>query len=282
MILITGAAGKSGRALLRELAARHQEPRVFVRSAAQAEWLMKNGAAEAVVGDLLHVDGLHVACRGADAVYHICPNMHPAEVAIARNVIQASLDAGVSHFVYHSVLHPQTEEMPHHWQKLRVEELLLKSGLTFTILQPAAYMQNVAANREIIRRRGLYRVPYRCSTRLGLVDLCDVAEAAARVLTEPDHDGAIYELAGGEILDQHQIAAILTDVLGQPISAVEISRDDWARTSGLDRGSYALDSLLKMFVYYEKYGFWGNSNVLALVLGRSPTTFCEYAAREEW
>ena len=59
--------------------------------------------------------------------------------------IRAAQSAGVERFVYHSVLHPQVEIMAHHWQKMRVEEQLFESGLSFTILQPAAYMQNVLA-----------------------------------------------------------------------------------------------------------------------------------------
>ncbi len=56
---------------------------------------------------------------------------------------KSSQETALSHFVYHSVLHPQTEEMPHHWQKLRVEESLFRTHLPFTILQPCAYMQNL-------------------------------------------------------------------------------------------------------------------------------------------
>ena len=63
------------------------------------------------------------------SVYHVCPNVSPDEIAIGRVSIAAARSAGVEHFVYHSVLHPQTEAMPHHWLKLRVEEALITSGL---------------------------------------------------------------------------------------------------------------------------------------------------------
>ena len=77
------------------------------------------------------------------AVYHICPNMHPDEVRSASWSSGQQKSLGSEHFVYHSVLHPQIKEMPHHWKKMQVEGLLFKSGLNFTILQPAAYMQNL-------------------------------------------------------------------------------------------------------------------------------------------
>ena len=74
--------------------------------------------------------------------------------------MEAARTAGVKRFVYHSVLHPQTEEMPHHWQKLRVEEEIFRGGLPFTILQPCAYMQNVVAYLDDIVMKGRYVVPY--------------------------------------------------------------------------------------------------------------------------
>ena len=120
------------------------------------------------------------ALQGARAIYHICPNMSPDEVVIGKLVIEEANKAGVEHFVYHSVLHPQIEAMNHHWQKLRVEEIIFESGIPFTILQPAPYMQNLLANWDAITREGVYRTPYPTGTRLSLVDLDDVAAVAAR------------------------------------------------------------------------------------------------------
>ena len=89
--------------------------------------------------------------------------------------------------VYHSVLHPQIEAMPHHWEKMRAEELLFAAGLDVTVLQPTAYMQNILAGWRDIVEAGIYRVPYPVESRISLVDLDDVAAAAALVLTQPGH-----------------------------------------------------------------------------------------------
>ena len=78
------------------------------------------------------------AVQGVQAIYHICPNVSPDEIPIAEVLINAAQDAGVRRFVYHSVLKPQIESMPHHWKKLRVEEMLIESGMPYTILQTAA------------------------------------------------------------------------------------------------------------------------------------------------
>jgi len=277
MILITGASGKTGQAIIKALNARQAKVRALVRRAEQQSRLQELGAQEIMIGDLRNSADLQRACADIETVYHICPNMQPDEVAIAQNVLEAAQSNNVNRFVYHSVLHPQTEEMPHHWNKLRVEELLFKAGLDFTILQPAAYMQNVLASWSAIVEQGVYRVPYAVTTRLGMVDLHDVAEVAARVLTEKGHSGAIYELAGSEVLSQEEVAAILSTILGRPVRAESIPHSVWeqgARKAGL--GDYQVTTLLKMFEYYERYGFWGNSYTLRGLLKRAPTTFAEF------
>lgn len=280
MILITGAGGKTGAAITQALHQRAAPVRALVRHNPQISDLKQCGAHEVIGGNLRNPADLQQACAGVQTLYHICPNMQPDEVAIAHNVIHAAQTQGVRRVVYHSVLHPQTEAMPHHWQKLRVEELLFQSGLDFTILQPAAYMQNILAGWQTIIESGIYRVPYAVATRLGMVDLEDVAEAAARVLTEPDHSGASYELAGPQILSQIEVAATLATALKRPVQAEAVDKASWeqsARKAGLS--AYAIATLLKMFDYYERYGFWGNPRVLTDLLGRAPTSFAAFIQR---
>lgn len=277
-ILVTGAAGKTGQVVMRALAERATAvPHALVRRPEQMEAARQAGAAVVMVGDMLDTAVWLAATQHCDAIYHICPNMHPAEVGIGRLVIEAAQANGVRHFVYHSVLHPQVEAMPHHWNKLRVEEMLFASGLVYTILQPAAYLQNVLAAWQTVVTEGVYRVPYPVETPFTLVDLADVAVVAALVLTEPGHGGAIYELAGTEILTPATIAVMMGQVIGGEVTAVFQPLDEWqtqAQAAGLD--TYAIATLRQMFAYYARHGFCGNGNVLRWLLGREPTTFAQW------
>ncbi|MCC7362352.1 MAG: NmrA family NAD(P)-binding protein [Anaerolineales bacterium] len=278
MIAVMGAAGKTGRAVTRALAARGATVRALVRRPEQQATALAEGAREVVVGDLRDPQALAAALAGARAVYHLCPNMHPDEGPIGQAVSAAALAAGVPHFVYHSVLHPQTEDMPHHWRKLRVEELLFKTGLSVTILQPTAYMQNLLAGWAAISGEGLHRSPYAAASRISLVDLRDVAEAAALVLSEPGHAGATYELAGTPGLSQTQVAETLSEALGRPVRAETVDRAAWsanAEKNGL--GAEARATLLQMFEYYERYGLCGSPRALTALLGRAPTTLAAFA-----
>lgn len=280
MILVTGAAGKTGRAVIQALTARGEAVRALVHRPEQVRSVEELGAHRVVVGDMRVQATMDQAARGVRAVYHICPNVSPGEVAIGQAAITTACSAGAEHFVYHSVLHPQTEAMPHHWQKLRVEEQLFESGLFYTILQPSAYMQNVLAHWDQILEQGVYPVPYAVETRLSMVDLEDVAAAAAVVLTERGHAGATYELVGTEALSQTEVATVLGQQLGRPVRAKVVPLEAWkrrARVSGL--GDYQVETLVKMFRYYECYGFWGNPRVLGWLLRRPPTTFAAFVER---
>ncbi|MEW5783774.1 MAG: NmrA family NAD(P)-binding protein [Bacillota bacterium] len=281
MILVTGAAGKTGKAVINALARRGAATRALVRRETQAAAVNALGARQVTMGDMADRSVLRQALSGVRAVYLVCPNMHQEEELIGRLAIAAAREAGVKHFVYHSVMHPQTEKMPHHWHKLRVEEALFESGFNYTILQPAAYMQNVLAGRESMINEGIYRVPYPVETKISMVDLEDVAEAAAVVLTEPGHAGAVYELAGPEALAQTEVAAMISKTTGCPVRAAQVSPQLWRRqavASGL--GKYQVETLLKMFDYYARYGFWGNGNVLRWLLKRAPAGFAAFAERE--
>lgn len=280
MILVTGAGGKTGKAIMKRLAAGHEPVRALAFHRDQTAELTELGASEIVVGDMRDRDFMHSVLTGVRAVYHICPNVNPDEVVMAENALAAAHVAGVEHFVYHSVLHPQVEAMPHHWLKMRVEERLFTAGIPFTILQPAPYMQNVLAYWEAIVHQGEYMLPYSPAAPLSMVDLGDVAAAAARVLTEPGHAGAIYELAGPEALSTYEVAQILSRVVGREVRAGQIELGEWERRArGSQMGAYAVETLLAMFKYYDRYGLVGNSHVLEWLLGRPPTRFEDFIAQ---
>jgi len=280
MILVTGAAGKTGQAVLRKLTSEGETVRALVHHSDQVHTVKKLGVDEVLVGDM----GDHViisrATQGARAVYHICPNVSPDEIALGKIMVAAAQSAEVERFVFHSVLHPQIEAMPHHWQKLRVEECIFKSGLTYTILQPTIYMQNVLAHWDQIMEQGIYAVPYSEDTRLSMVDLDDVAQIAMLALTETGHAGATYELVGTPAISPREIASILSDQIGHSVRVETVSLASWeqgARVGGLAK--YQVETLVKMFDYYERYGLLGNSRVLSGLLERSPTSFENFVGR---
>lgn len=280
MILVTGAAGKTGRAVVKALAMKGARVRALVRNPDHAGALLALGAAEVSFASFEDARAVTDAAAGARSIYHICPNVSRDEFDHARTVAAAARTHGIRRFVYHSVLHPHIEAMPHHWQKMRVEELLFRLGFDLTVLQPTAYMQNVLAAWPGIVGEGVFRVPYPVETRLSLVDLDDVGAAAAIVLTQDGHAGATYELVGSEPLSHAELARAIGATLGRAVRAEAATVAAWearARHSGM--GDYERSTLAAMFRYYADHGLIGNANTLRFLLGRAPTDFPAFLHR---
>jgi NAD(P)H dehydrogenase (quinone) len=213
-IAVLGGHGKTGRAV----------------SAA----LDRHGAASVPLGRAASGDLSH-AMAGCDAAYLIAPNMHPDEPAYVRQALEAMHSSGVHRVVYHSVAAPYAPEMPHHLGKAESEDLVRRSGITWTILQPGPYLQNLDLSRTV-------RVPYDVQARFGFADLHDVAEAAAVVLLQEGHVGATYELAS-------RAASIVELAAEAGVRAERI--DDWSG-EGLEEHERAW--LRSMFDYYDRHG----------------------------
>jgi uncharacterized protein YbjT (DUF2867 family) len=277
MILISGAGGKTGRALVKALS-KVESVCAFVHREEHISVLKSLGAEKIIIGDMRDVAAVRYAMQGARSVYHICPNMSPDEVLIGKLVIDEARKVGVEHFVYHSVLHPQTKKMNHHWQKMRVEEIIFESGLPFTILQPAPYMQNLLPGWKNIVEDGILHVPYSVNAKFSFVDLEDVAEAAKIVLTEPNHLNAIYELAGTLPMSHAEVAEIFGRVLKRDVRVAREEIRDWRlRVGGM--GEYTIENLVRMFEHYDQWGLAGNPNVLRWLLKREPTSVEAFIGR---
>lgn len=316
MILVTSAAGGVGRPLVRQLVANGRVVRAFVKNEDQARRSRADGAAETVIGDLRRPGDLENALRGARQIYHAAPTQLVVEVPVAERLIAAAKAERLDQVVFHSVIHPDIAELPHHRQKLEVEAMLHDSGLPVTVLRPSHYMQNVLDFWNFFGA-GLLPYPTSPQSRMGVVDVDDVASAAANVLTRPgDHIGETYDLSTVE-LTRHDMARVWGRVLGHPMVAVRIPPQ--ALTSPLSavgpfgpaivksllstrlrslshvvRGLRAApntrgfqswspeaqDTYVQMMKYYDVHGLpAGHLDHLPMVLRRSPTNYEQFARR---
>lgn len=271
-VLVTGAGGKTGRAVIAALAARGRTsdaPAVAVRAFVRDPDRVDGLDVEVAVGDQRRAADLVAALEGVDAVYAIAPNLSVDEVAMGEALLAACHETGTRRLVFHSVIHPQLTAMPHHADKGRVEAAIVGSGLDWTILQPNAYLQNLAGAVDALRA-GTYPVPYRPDAALAMVDVRDVAEVAARCLADGVGVHATFELSGPEPVTGDRVAAVAAELLGRPVHAERRDPDVWVR--GLDdtRGEAARDRLRAMFADYDRHGSPGDATVLVALLGHAP------------
>lgn len=244
---------------------------------AVASALARRGVAARPVGSELHRDAVG-ALAGATAVYVVAPNLYADEPDYVAAVLAAAARAGVTRLVYHSVAAPYAPAMPHHLGKAKAEDVVRRGPLPWTVLQPCAYVQNfVPALRG---ERPALRVAYDPDRVFGLVDLGDVATAAATVLVDDGHAGATYELGGPAPVGVRDVASVAADLLGTAVPVEQVDPDDWARTDGAALGERERRWLLAMFAYYDRYGLPAGSLPLRSLLGREPTALRATLARE--
>jgi NAD(P)H dehydrogenase (quinone) len=195
-------------------------------------------------------DRLAAAMTGCAAAYLIAPNMHPDEPTYVEQALEAMRVGGVTRVVYHSVASPYAPGMPHHLGKAHAEDLVRRSALVWTILQPGVYLQNLDLTRTV-------RVPYDVHRTFGFADLQEVAEAAAVVLLQEGHVGATYELATR--------TATVAELAAE--AGVGAERLDHWSGDGLDERQRAW--LRSMFDYYDRHGLPVGTLPLRALLGRA-------------
>ena len=274
MIVVTAAGGQTGAAVVRALWSQGERVRALVGSS-QPRPELTALSAEVVATDLTEPASVEPLLTGADALYLIWPNFDPQETAGAVALLAAARRAGVPRVVYHSVLRPQARAMPHHAAKDRVEEALDASGLAWRVLQPCAYADNLHGQFAEVAATGILRSPWGLTQAQSLVDLRDVAAAAAVLLTEDGLDGGTFEAVGPEPLTAPRIAELLAEWLDREVRAVD------AVPEGPVPQEYAARCSRLMFDHYRAHGFVGSPRVLDGLLGRPPRSFAEHLRDQE-
>lgn len=280
-VLVTGASGRTGRRVVSALAKTQIQVRAFIRRAEAIAEMEALGADQTALGDLFDRESLDDAVAGCGQVLHICPPMHPKEAELARTVTDLCQRHGVGRMVLYSVLHPLAIEVPHHARKLAAEQYLVASGQPYTILQPARYMQHLVPIWNRVLETGVHDMPFGIESRFSVVDLGDLAVAAAIVLSSDGHESATYQLAGPQALNQRDMAGIISEAVGRPVQARAKGLDEFRRdAAAAGMATDRIETMCVMNQHYDTHGLTGNANVLRWLLGRDPTDFRTFVERD--
>ncbi|WP_224361507.1 SDR family oxidoreductase [Hyalangium versicolor] len=275
MILVTGATGTIGRALIPELRAKSAHVRVMTRDPEKAKSLW-GPEADIVRGDFTEPSSLPPALDGVSELFLLTapsPAISDHDVAM----VKAAKAARVRKIVKLSVFGADAAEplTTTGWH-LPGERAVKESGLAWTLLRPAAFASNALGWVPLIRSG----VAIELSTGNGkhaLVDPRDVAAVAARSLLSHDHDSQAYTLTGPEPLSAREQVEVLGKVLARPISFEEVTVDvavERMRSSGVPDAYAAAVKEGLLFVREGRAAM--RSDAVERVLGRAPRSF------EQW
>ena len=259
MILVVGASGQLGTAVVRRLAsAPNAEPvRAFVRPTSQAQHL-RIPRVELAYGDLRNAASLTNACKGVDVVIATANTVAPrgrytfesVEGDGYRNLVAAAKQEAVKQIIYMSApVTPNDDFVPTLRYKRRIERLIIDSGVPYTIFRGSLFMDDwfalmgssiplrgaesatlerpfwfsrafMKGTGHLIEHRGIALVAGSGKTRHAFIALDDVAEFIVKAVRKPDAVNRIIEIGGPEVLSWDDVAELFGRVLGKRVRTV--------------------------------------------------------------
>ena len=274
MILVTGAGGNVGSALLADLRDAGVETRAAYRDPDKTAKAIASGQ-PAVTVDLAEPRTLPGAFDGVDAVF-LLGAMSPAQTAHELNALAAARVAG-ARVVKLSVWRADEELSPVARLHRPVERAVFASGLPWTVLRPNFYLQNFL--RQPIHESGEFSFPL-INAPISFIDAGDIARVAARVLTTDGHHGRIYDLTGPKELTYVEAAAVFSAVLGKKVRYVGLP-DEQARAAMLGRGmpEFHADALIEVARAYRDGGAETVTPAVPDLTGREALGFADFVAQ---
>jgi uncharacterized protein YbjT (DUF2867 family) len=229
MILITGATGKTGGEVARQLADAKLPFRALIRNVDKGRAVKALGA-KIIVGDIGDKAALQRAMEGVDKAFLVLPN-DEQQLVLEKQFIDAAVAAHVGHLVYLSSLESVPESKnPITQNHVAAETYLRESGLTWTIIRPTFFMQMFEGMAARIKDTGRIVMPAGKGT-VSTTDIRDVGEVIVDVLTDNsgEHANQSYDLTGPELLTFSEIADRFSQVLGRKIEYVDQPIDEFRK-----------------------------------------------------
>lgn len=284
-ILIIGGTGLVGSAVVKESLKRGAKVRVFARKKS-AVTHADQGDAEVVLGDLLEPKTVEKALEGVDKLY-LLNAVTPDELTQGLIAYDLAKKHGVRHVVYHSVFRAESFlDVPHFASKVAIENALKAFDLPWTIIRPNYFFQNDGMLKAVIKGAGIYPMPLGL-TGLSLVDVRDIAEAAAVALTSEGHQGKTYNLNGPDILSGPAVAAIWSKALGKDVHYQGHDMDAFESQMLKQVPAWSAFDLRMMMQGYLERGFTaepGDMETLTALLGHPPRRYEDFVREtvEQW
>lgn len=279
-IVVGGGTGRSGGAYVRALLEAGYRVRASHRPGKDPSRAVASGA-EAVAADLRDAGAVRRLVDGADAVFIAVlgrgPDAVAEEAAATRNLVDAARESGARRVVYTSVHRADGDTgVPHFEVKVELESYVRESGVPYTILRPATFMEFFDAPwvRAGVIERGVLASPIAHDTPISYVATADLARFAVLALTDARLDGATLGIGGPEALTYAEVLPIMSELTGREVRYERVPIEVVESQMGADMAA--------MMRFFNREGFGVD---MAPVLERFPielTTLRTHMMRTGW
>ena len=282
MILVTGAAGLAGSAIIREFSRNSWAARALVRNRSGSASLRGLPHVHVVEGDMARADTLGPALDGTERVLMIS-SANPQMVETQCRFVDACKAAGVAHVIKFSGRESGIGFEARNFRFTRmheeIEQYLRRSGLAWTQLHPAQFMQVYLREAPTIARTGVLSLPLD-GVKLSPVDIEDIARIAFALLSRGGHQGRSFDITGPQALSMAEIAAAIAEATGKPVRYHSVSRED--RRRGLEAAGvppWMIDALDEQAAERCRHPESRVDLSTHELFGVTPTPFSEFARR---
>jgi uncharacterized protein YbjT (DUF2867 family) len=276
MFLITGASGSVGKAVLQEAMQGESKVRAMYRSKEEAA--KAPSGCETVLADYSDAPSLRKALEGISSVYVVCSPI-PQLVELESNVLDACKEAGVKHVVLNSAMGAGDfgKSFPS-WHR-KVEDKLKTTGMSYTILRPNGFLQNIVAyNAPSIRAQGAFYAAMG-DAKVSYLDVGDIAVVAVKALLGGGHAGKTYELNGPEAISNQELAKRISKTTGRTVNYADIPESAQREAMlGMGMPEWQVTALLELQQYYKQGGGAKTDGLLKSLIEREPVTLDQYLA----
>jgi uncharacterized protein YbjT (DUF2867 family) len=222
-VIILGATGNIGTAVIKNLQNKNIEVFAGVQSEKDFEKVSQFGATPIIV-NFTDQESLNEALKEKDRVFLVTSLMQNPE-AVTQMVINASKQNGVKHLVRSTASGADSKGQIQmaRWAGAS-EDLIKASGLNYTILRPYSFLQNfINFHSQTIKQYNGFYLPTG-DAKLSMLDINDLGEVAAIALTSEDHYGKTYELSG-QTYSNEILADTLSKVLDKKITYIDVPEE---------------------------------------------------------
>jgi len=274
MILITGASGSVGKAVLQEAIRKASKVRAMYRSKEEAA--KAPSGCEVRLADYADKQSLGKALDGVTSVFVVCSPI-PQLVELESNVVDGCKESGVKHVVLNSALGAGDYPKSFPGWHRKVEDKLKATGMSCTILRPNGFLQNIVAyDAPSIRSQGAFFAAMG-DAKVSYLDIGDIAAVAVKALQGGAHSGKTYELHGPEAISNQELAKRISRVAGRAVNYVDIPESAQREAMlGLGMPEWQVTALLELQQYYKQGGGAKTDGLLKALIERQPVTLDQY------
>ena len=279
-MLVTGATGLSGSAVIREFVRQKHAVRALVRDQTKARALTAFPTIELVEGDMSRSETLTDALSGVERVL-LLSSPNPDMVKTQTSFIDSAKKAGVRHIVKFSGMSAADvgSSFVFAGMHAEVESYLEKSGLQWTHLRPSQFMTEYLREVPTILAHSTLFLPFK-DAKLTPVDVGDIARAVFVLMTTAGHHGKTYVMSGPEALNMHEVAERISRAIDRPVKYVNVTPEQ--RNQALLMAG--VPAFFVEALNAQTHERWkGREEEVHLethkALGLEPTTFAQFAKR---